>query len=118
LVHTGGLLAYVLLKAFTQLCSKCSSSSSSSSTSGPLLPSLPLPGSFTPQENAVVQTMTSACYSLAGYSGFGSYLLAMGYQAYLNVGGVPQGQPDYQAGAGWSFAACDIRSCSSICTAL
>jgi hypothetical protein len=46
----------------------------------------------------VVQTMTSACYSLAGYSGFGSYLLAMGYQAYLNVGGVPRGEPGYAAG--------------------
>jgi uncharacterized oligopeptide transporter (OPT) family protein len=90
-------MAYVLLKAFTQLGAKCSSSSSSS-TSGALLPSLPLPASFTPQENAVVQTMTSACYSLAGYSGFGSYLLAMGYQAYLNVGGVPKEQPGYEAG--------------------
>jgi hypothetical protein len=96
LSQTGGLLAYVLLKAFTQLGAKCSSSSSS--TSGPLLPSLPLPACFTPQENAVVQTMTSACYSLAGYSGFGSYLLAMGYQAYLNVGGVPKDQPGYEAG--------------------
>jgi hypothetical protein len=90
----------VLLKASTQLGSKCSSSSSAG---GPLLPTLPLPASFTPQENAVVQTMTSACYSLAGYSGFGSYLLAMGYQAYLNVGGVPHGQPGFQAGEAGRF---------------
>ncbi|KAF6265154.1 putative metal-nicotianamine transporter YSL6-like protein [Scenedesmus sp. NREL 46B-D3] len=64
-----------------------------------MTPSLNIAASFTPQENAVVQTMASACYSLAGYSGFGSYLLAMGYQAYLNVGGAPQGQPGYEADA-------------------
>ncbi len=31
----------------------------------------------------MIQTMTSACYNIAGYAGFGSYLLAMSYQAYL-----------------------------------
>lgn len=90
----GGLLAYVLLKTFTQLGSACSGNSRPSEAS--LLASQLT--NFTPQENAVVQTMTSACYSLAGYSGFGSYLLAMGYQAYLNLGGVPKGQPGFQEG--------------------
>lgn len=90
----GGLLSFVLLKLFTQIGSQLTrlqGAASSSSSSTRLTP-------FTPQENAVVQTMTSACYNLAGYAGFGSYLLAMSYQVYLNLGGVPKGQPGYQAG--------------------
>lgn len=47
------------------------------------------------QENAVLQT-----YILSvGAGGFGSYITGMGYQAYLNLGGAPRGDPKFEAGA-------------------
>lgn len=39
--------------------------------------------------------MHHCSYNIAGYAGFGSYLLAMSYQAYLNTGGAPKGEPGY-----------------------
>lgn len=88
----GGLLSFVLLKLLSQLSSGMfrPPAGSTNHSSRQL--------QFTPQENAVVQTMTSACYNLAGYAGFGSYLLAMSYQVYLNLGGIPRDQPGFQEG--------------------
>ncbi|CAL8462318.1 g1851 [Coccomyxa elongata] len=41
---------------------------------------------FTPQENAVMQTCVGATAGLAFTGGFGSYLIAMDQQSYLNLG--------------------------------
>ncbi len=64
---------------------------------------------FTLQENNVVQTSISACFSLAFSGGFGMYLMGMGYQAYLNNGGIPRGQPGYNPGGWGSVANSQIR---------
>lgn len=48
-------------------------------------------------------TGTPACCcpsaaQIVGFAGYGSYLTALSYPIYLQLGGVPKGQPGYQAG--------------------
>ena len=50
---------------------------------------------FTPPENTVMQTCISACAGAAFAGGFGSFLIAMDEQSYLNVGvGAPGNRPE------------------------
>ena len=50
---------------------------------------------FTPPENTVMQTCISACAGAAFSGGFGSFLIAMDEQSYLNVGvGAPGNRPE------------------------
>ncbi|PRW60807.1 putative metal-nicotianamine transporter YSL6 [Chlorella sorokiniana] len=57
-----------------------------------------LPVKFNPpltaQEVTVIQTTCVACYGLAFNAGFGTYVLAMDYQSYLNVGDVEGNRPE------------------------
>ncbi len=59
---------------------------------GPLLPLSP----------ALTQSQTTcvACYGLAFNAGFGTYVLAMDYQSYLNVGDVEGNRPEVRTWAG------------------
>lgn len=48
------------------------------------------------QENCCIQTMITAANTIAFTGGFGMYLTGMGYRSYLNLGGVPRGEPGYK----------------------
>lgn len=99
----GGLLSFAILRAFTNLGQRFGWNGS-------------LFKPFTPQENAVVQTMTSACYNIAGYAGFGSYLLAMSYLPYQPTGGVPCFPECSAANATAYPACCSAGNASAVCT--
>ena len=49
---------------------------------------------FTQQENTMMQTFIGACAGASFSGGFGSYLLAMDHQSYVNVGAVPGNRPE------------------------
>jgi hypothetical protein len=83
----GGLISFVVLKGAT------SAGHRMGLNRGVFAP-------FGVQENTVVQTLVSACYSIAFSGGFGTYLTAMSYQAYVNTGGAPRGTPGFNPGEG------------------
>lgn len=66
------LLGFVLVKGFLQVTGKS--------------------GTFTTQENAVIQTTATACFSVASASGFSSGLLGMGQAAADLTGQIPGSQ--------------------------
>ncbi|CAA7410899.1 unnamed protein product [Spirodela intermedia] len=67
---SSSFLAFIILRAWTGLLRRAGLS----------------PRPFTPQENAVVQTCATACYSIAMGGGFGSYLLALSKNTYEQAG--------------------------------
>eukprot|EP00775_Hariotina_reticulata_P009952 gene9952-10107_t len=85
----GGLISFAVMRSWTlmgqALCRKNSSNR--------LLTTLFQP--FGLQENAVLQTYILSISSVAFTGGFGTYLTGMGYQAYLNTGGKPRGDPGF-----------------------
>ncbi|KAI8471372.1 MAG: OPT superfamily oligopeptide transporter [Monoraphidium minutum] len=81
----GGLISFAALKSLT-----AAGAGLRTAQRAPLLHKL-LFMPFGLQENTAIQT-----YILSmGVGGFGSYMTAMGYQAYLNMGGAPRGSPDF-----------------------
>lgn len=42
--------------------------------------------------------MLHAALQIVGFAGYGSYLTALSYPIYLQLGGAPKGQPGYDAG--------------------
>lgn len=54
----------------------------------------------------MAQTMSTACYKIVGFAGYGSYLTALSYPVYLQLGGVPKGQPGYDPGTRRHMGAC------------
>lgn len=84
-----GLISFAAIKSLTR-----AGDALRARERAPLLHSL-LFQPFGLQENAVLQT-----YILSvGAGGFGSYITGMGYQAYLNLGGAPRGDPKFDAAA-------------------
>lgn len=85
---SAALLAFVLLRSWTQLLHKAG------------IMSKP----FTRQENTVVQTCAVACYSIAVGGGFGSYLLGLDKKTYELAGADTEGNAagSYkEPGIGW-----------------
>lgn len=67
---SAALLAFVFIRTWTELLQKAG------------IVSTP----FTRQENTVIQTCATACYSIAVGGGFGSYLLGLNQKTYEEVG--------------------------------
>ncbi|KAH9623757.1 hypothetical protein KSS87_006206 [Heliosperma pusillum] len=85
---SAALLAYVLLKGWTELVHKAGF----------------IATPFTRQENTVVQTCAVACYSIAVGGGFGSYLLGLNKRTYEQAGVDTEGNVSgsyKEPGIGW-----------------
>ncbi|KAK9724851.1 hypothetical protein RND81_05G103000 [Saponaria officinalis] len=85
---SAALLAFVLLRSWTQLVHK---------TGFVVTP-------FTRQENTIVQTCAVACYSIAVGGGFGSYLLGLNKKTYEQAGVDTEGNVSgsyKEPGIGW-----------------
>ncbi|XP_074281606.1 metal-nicotianamine transporter YSL3-like isoform X1 [Silene latifolia] len=85
---SAALLAFVLLKGWTELVHKAGF----------------IATPFTRQENTVVQTCAVACYSIAVGGGFGSYLLGLNKRTYEQAGVDTEGNVSgsyKEPGIGW-----------------